>query len=113
MTYDQEHPNYYIRETEMCDDCEEEFPTHNGINFFCSGNGKQHNFCCETCIVNSWMYYFNIIHFRYADSIKDFIFDNDFTCSHPDIFDNEWKLYREHIDKMAKLGRDIQDLGAI
>ncbi len=108
-----EHPNYYIHETEMCDDCEEEFPTHNGVDFFCSGNSKQHNFCCETCIVNSWMYYFNIIHFRYADSIKDFIFDNNFTCSHPDIFDSEWKLYREHIDKMAKLGRDIQDLGAI
>lgn len=91
--YNVEHPDYYTRETEVCSECEEEFLADDGAEFLSHVNGNDLVFCCETCMCNSWVYYFNIAQFDYAGRLEEFVFDNDFTCSHPDIFDIEWSDY--------------------
>jgi len=95
--YNVEHPDYYTRETKVCSECGEEFPTRDGAEFFYHVNGKDHSFCCETCMCNSWVYYFNIVHFDYAGNMHDFVFDNDFTCSHAEFFAKEWEAYKEKV----------------
>ena len=94
--YNVEHPDYYTRDTEICRECEEEFLADDGAEFFYKSPGKTLNFCCETCMCNSFVFHFNDAFFCY-ESLEDMIFDNGFEFSHRDIFDAEWEAYKERV----------------
>lgn len=95
--YNVEHPDYYTLKKEVCNECEDIFLVEDIAEFFFHVNGNDLNFCCEQCMCSSLTYYFNIAQSHYASNLDDFVFDNDFTCSHPDLFASEWANYSERV----------------